>query len=477
MQETRFAKLSSNPRFRRKRKKMANFHADQRFSKSNFNEFSDVDPTVDKYGKKTKTGTPIPELEEVDSDLSKFVEHPLASNAVKLGKSTSRLAVQNLDWDNIKSNDLFAIFSGFLPIGGCIKKVSVYVSDFGKERLDQESLIGPPQSIFKPVLEDEREMDECKWDVHQIESKSFSDNESGNSNSDLEVVPEVVSDDDKDFNEEELRKYQLERLQYYYAIVECDSTETAQSIYDSCDGTEFEKSMNFFDLRFVPNDIEFLDTPRDSCAEFPCNFKPKNFSTNVLEHSKLKLSWDLDDPERTRVTRRPYTEQDLDEADFKSYLADSGSEDLDISLYKDLLKTSNDELKEEVEITFTAGLDDKIGGQMEEQEKTLFEKYQEDRKKKKKARLQLQRKSEVTSTKTSEKSNTRELDLLFDDSIDFSSRSLKKRDNFVVNVTDPRFRDVFESDSYAIDPTNQQFRSSENIKLLMKEKRDRKKKY
>ena len=60
------------------------------------------------------------------------------------------------------------------------------------------------------------------------------------------------------------RRYEMQRLRYYYAIAVFDSAATAQAVYQELDGMEIHHSSTFFDLRFVPDSMEFADEVRDS---------------------------------------------------------------------------------------------------------------------------------------------------------------------------------------------------------------------
>lgn len=54
---------------------------------------------------------------------------------------------------------------------------------------------------------------------------------------------------------------------YYYGVVECDSSATADYLYNACDGLEVERSSNVLDLRFIPDSMEFKHEPRDFATE------------------------------------------------------------------------------------------------------------------------------------------------------------------------------------------------------------------
>lgn len=332
---------------------------------------------------------------------------------ITIGDATARLAFVNLDWDNIQAQDIYQLAYSFKPPLGQILSAKIYYSSFGKERIAQESLYGPPSNIFKPldpnkdkedysqnysesdeevpvVAEEEEEEvfysgSDAEGILHDVtsdfeeqeeEEETFKDidtslpNGADAGDGDLtgesdcgqnELLPCVASrearetntlsnqaDDtanvvsydssdlfvtektSEDFDEEALRKYQLERLRYCFAIVETDSVETAEAIYSGCDGQEFEKTCNILDIRYVPDGQEFCEKDiiiKGGVSTSPIDkYSPIDFTTLSLMHSKVSLTWDANDLRRSKLTKARFSQDALDDMDFKAYLASSDDE-------------------------------------------------------------------------------------------------------------------------------------------------------
>ncbi|SPN99692.1 related to Streptococcus M protein [Cephalotrichum gorgonifer] len=316
---------------------------------------------------------------------------------IEEGEITRRIAVVNMDWDYIKSHDLFAVFSSFLDekTGGKVEKVSIYPSEFGKERMKREEVEGPPKEIFRKKSKKSK--------------RGESDDESEGSDSDAEdekIRNELLKEDnDADFDGDALRSYQLDRLRYYYAIMICSDPETAKTIYDATDGTEYLSSSNFIDVRFVPDDVTFDDEPRDECTAVPEGYEPVEFVTNALQSSKVKLTWDVhpEEAERKQSMKKAFggSRAEIQENDLRAYLASDSEDEGDEGDAKEearrkmraALGLGEDEEKGgkdkdgpvgDMEITFTSALlnDSKKA----EKEETTIEKYKRKEKERKQAR-------------------------------------------------------------------------------------------
>ncbi|KAL8391923.1 hypothetical protein RB595_002216 [Gaeumannomyces hyphopodioides] len=387
--DPRFASFETDPRFKLPSKRSAKTKLDKRFSRMLKDDEFTATSKVDRYGRKLKSDSKKkalerlyePEEEESDDDDSEDGDKPkelqvdddevvkrelraadkkydpargggfdtsdsesdddddepdveVDENAgasirrfqdeqadVPLGDVTNRIAIVNIDWDNIKATDLFAVFSSFVPQGGRIIKVSVYPSEFGKERMAQEEVEGPPKEIFKK-----------KSGGDDSGEDSEKDDDEDDEDEDEKIKDELLEEgDDQDFDSDALRSYQLDRLRYYYAIMECSDEATAETIYREVDGREYLASSNFLDLRFVPNDTTFDDEPRDECTEVPAGYKPVEFVTDALQHSKVKLTWDMhpDDVARKDTINRAFkgSRNDIAENDLRAYLASDSEGD------------------------------------------------------------------------------------------------------------------------------------------------------
>ena len=79
-------------------------------------------------------------------------------------EETKRLAVCNMDWDRVGAADLYLVLSSFCPASGTVTSVQIFVSDFGKERLEEEARRGPAE-LRVAQQDPEGEGDEVKDDL------------------------------------------------------------------------------------------------------------------------------------------------------------------------------------------------------------------------------------------------------------------------------------------------------------------------
>ncbi|TKA33783.1 hypothetical protein B0A50_00619 [Salinomyces thailandicus] len=246
---------------------------------------------------------------------------------IPMGEVTRRIAAVNMDWDNIRASDILAVASSFLPGGGRIESVTVYPSQFGQERMEREELEGPPREIFASSSKNLEE-----------EDNESEDEDSDDEDEDERIRKQLLSnqaDEGQEFDTAKLRQYQLERLRYYYAVIECNSKPAAKALYDSMDGREYLTTANFFDLRFIPDEVGFEDDrPKEECTKLPEGYKPNDFKTEALTHSKVRLTWDDDDTTRKEVQKRAFSRAEIDENDLQAYIGSDSSGDESVTSRK-----------------------------------------------------------------------------------------------------------------------------------------------
>ncbi|KAF6135868.1 hypothetical protein GIB67_038940 [Kingdonia uniflora] len=328
----------------------------------------------DKLASEADTDSTTSDTDDDDDDEgSSSEEEPAELEQEKtipeIEQETHRLAVVNMDWGEVRAVDLYVLLRSFLPKGGQILSVSVYPSEFGLKCMEEEAVQGPV-GLFDSDIEDDGE--------------------------------------DNELDDVKLRAYEKSRLRYFYAVVECDSIATADYLYRTCDGTEFERTSNVLDLRFIPDSMEFKHPPRDVASEAPTNYEGVNFHTRALQHSTLKITWDEDEPQRAKKLNRKFTADQLAEWELKEFIASSEDDEEDEVVdgqfekktgksekYRALLTAGddsdgNDDNDKDMEVTFNTGLEDLSKRILEKKRdkgsETVWDAYLRKRSEKKKAR-------------------------------------------------------------------------------------------
>jgi hypothetical protein len=148
----------------------------------------------------------------------------------------TRLALQNMDWDNLTAVDILAMFSSLCKGDMLVTKVEIYPSLFGLEQMKNDTLYGPPKEVF---VDDEEVAKKQK----KKKKKATEDP--------LEIEEEQV------FDQDQLRKYEIQKMKYYYAVIHCNTKATAEKLYNEYNNFEFELTNIRLNLAFIPDSLTF----------------------------------------------------------------------------------------------------------------------------------------------------------------------------------------------------------------------------
>ena len=108
-------------------------------------EESSSEEEGDEGGQEGPGGASAAEEEEA-ALLQQFGPGAMAANPAEViprGDETRRLAVVDLDWERLTSLDILVVLRSFAPKGGAVRRVTVYPSDYGLERMKEEAALGP----------------------------------------------------------------------------------------------------------------------------------------------------------------------------------------------------------------------------------------------------------------------------------------------------------------------------------------------
>lgn len=271
-EDERFKKVLKDVRFKTYKPVNQNVELDKRFEKVLSQKRFAIDDDLFHRPESSSSDESSDDDEEVNVDSLDEWEEEEKKCYKEDCEETNRIAICNLDWDRINSTDIYVLLNSFKPADGFIKSIKVYPSEYGKERMAEELINGPKELTELP----EEEIDDEKKRKKIIGSKKLEEDEDEEINK-------------NGFIKNKLRKYQINRLRYYYAVAEFDSVQTAVSIYEQLDGFEYLNSSVQLDLRFIPKDMEFDDDEiKDQCSALPdLNFyKPPDFINTALQQTK-----------------------------------------------------------------------------------------------------------------------------------------------------------------------------------------------
>ncbi|KAI3940004.1 hypothetical protein MKW98_029780 [Papaver atlanticum] len=284
--------------------------------------------------------------------------------------------------------DLFVVMSSFLPKSGKIVSIAVYPSEFGLKRTEEEAVKGPVRL----------------FDDGKVKSDDDDD------------------DDHHEIDEEKLRAYEKSRLRYYYAVVECDSSGTADYLYKNCDGIDFERTSNVLDLRCLeltwdedePQRIKALK--RTFNADQQRIKAPKRtFNADQLAESEMNayLASDVSDDDEDEIDAQDdQSKEKLTKAEKYRVLFERGDEGSDGG--------DDEDGNKDMEVTFNTGLEDLnkriLEKKKDKDSETVWNQYLRKKSEKKKARKNASKHSSEDESSGSGRDEAEQDDFFIDES-------------------------------------------------------------
>lgn len=106
-------------------------------------------------------------------------------------------------------------------------------------------------------------------------------------------------------------------------------------LYDEYNGFEFENTNLRLIMSFVPDELEFTQEVKQEATTVPANYSfdfAQQVYSRALGHTKVKLTWDQTDVQRTRKLTEAYKYIDPNDPEaetefYKEFLAGSSDED------------------------------------------------------------------------------------------------------------------------------------------------------
>ncbi|OAF69893.1 hypothetical protein A3Q56_02362 [Intoshia linei] len=195
--------------------------------------------------------------------------------------TSNRLCLCNMEWTSVTTETIYVLVNSFLSSKGKILSVKIYISNYGKENMNK---LTPHDNNY------------------------------------------TASD--------QVRIAEFNKLKYYFCIIEFDSTETANKIYNDCDGFEFENSSVSLDFRYVPNDMKFDKPISTATCNDACEITTDSSHVASFNMTNPQSTWDVTRRDKSSVFNNLANFEDFDNLDIDDSLLGNDSSDDDESNVK-----------------------------------------------------------------------------------------------------------------------------------------------